>query len=213
MADADLRVSWMQHLPGLKHHFRKYFLLYPLAIEGFDLSEFDLVLSSSCAFGKGAKTRADALHVCYCHTPARFVWDYDSYVRRVKLGIVSRTVLPPMIRMMKDWDLRTAARPDLYLANSNAVARRIRDCYDREATVVGGPVNCVRFRPADRLEPYFLVVSRLVPYKRIDLAVDAFNHSGLRYRIIGDRPDRAALGKAAPNIAFFGPRPTRITSG
>lgn len=205
MADADLRVSWMQHLPGLKHHFRKYFLLYPLAIEGFDLSEFDLVLSSSCAFGKGAKARAGALHVCYCHTPARFVWDYDSYVRRVKLGIVSRTVLPPMIRMMKDWDLRTAARPDLYLANSNAVAGRIRDYYGREATVVGGPVHCRRFRPVERLEPYFLVVSRLVPYKRIDLAVDAFNQSGLPLRILGDGPDRAALERrAAPNIAFLG---------
>jgi len=205
MADADIRVSWMQHLPALKRHFRKYFLLFPLAVEGFNLSEFDLVLSSSCAFGKGAKARRGAVHVCYCHTPARFVWDYDNYVRRERLGPASRLFLPPMVRIMKRWDLATASRPDVYLANSRAVAARIRKYYRREAAVVGGPVNCARFRPSDRIESYFLVVSRLVPYKRIDLAVDAFNRLGLPLRIVGDGPDRAGLERrAGPNISFLG---------
>ncbi len=205
IADADIRASWMQRLPGLKHHYRKYFLLYPLAIEGFDLTEYDLVLSSSCAFGKGARARPDAFHVCYCHTPARFVWDYENYVRRERLGLASRFFLPPLVRIMKDWDLKTATRPDLYLANSNTVAARIRDYYGRQATVVGGPVNCRRFHAAARLEPYFLVVSRLVPYKRIDLAVEAFNRLGLPLRIIGDGPDRAVLERSAgPNIHFLG---------
>jgi glycosyltransferase involved in cell wall biosynthesis len=205
MADADIRVSWMQRLPGLKHHFRKYFLLFPLAVEGFDLSEYDLVLSSSCAFGKGAKARPGAVHVCYCHTPPRFVWDYDNYVRRERLGAVSRALLPPMVHIMKRWDLATVSRPDHYLANSRAVAGRIRKYYGREATVVGGPVNCRRFRPAERIEPYFLVVSRLVPYKRIDLAVDAFNRLGLPLRIVGDGPDRATLEeRAGPTVSFLG---------
>ena len=208
LTDADIRASWMQQLPGLKHHYRKYFLLYPLAIEGFDLSGYDLVLSSSCAFGKGAKARTDAFHICYCHTPARFVWDYENYVRRERLGLASRVVLPPLVRIMKHWDLRTASRPDLYLANSNTVADRIRDYYGRPATVVGGPVNCRRFRLSNRLESYFLVVSRLVPYKRIDLAVSAFNRLGLPLRIIGDGPDRAVLeSNAGPNITFLGQAP------
>ncbi len=205
MAGADLRVSWMQRLPGLSRHFRKYFLFYPLAIEGFDLSRFDLVLSSSCAFGKGAKARQDALHLCYCHTPARFVWDYEGYVRRANLGAVSRLALPPLIRIMKDWDLRTADRPDIYLANSTTVAGRIRDSYRRDSLVVPPPVHCRRFHPAARLEPYFLVVSRLLPYKRIDLAVEAFNRCGLPLRVLGDGPDRKALERAAgPNVTFLG---------
>ncbi len=205
MAGADLRVSWMQRLPGLKRHFRKYFLLFPLAVEGFDLSGYDLVLSSSCAFGKGARTRGDATHVCYCHTPARFVWDYENYVRRERLGNLSRTALPPLIRMMRHWDLRTASRPDRYVANSHAVAGRIRDCYRRPSTVIPPPIKFSRFRPAEATEPYFLVVSRLVPYKRIDLAVAAFNRLGLPLRIVGDGPDRPALERqAGANVAFLG---------
>ncbi len=210
MAGADIRVSWMQRLPGLKRHFRKYFLFFPGAVEGFDLSDYDLVLSSSCAFGKGAVKRPDATHVCYCHTPARFVWNYDSYVQRERLGAVSRFLLPPLIRRMRDWDLRTASRPDRYLANSNAVAERIRTHYDREATVVHPPIDFSRFAPADALEPYFLVVSRLVPYKRIDLAVDAFNRLGLPLAIVGDGPDREALERrASDNISFLGRRSDR----
>jgi glycosyltransferase involved in cell wall biosynthesis len=210
LADADIRVSWMQRLPGLQRHFRKYFLLYPLAVEGFDLSPYDLVLSSSCAFGKGARTAPGSLHVCYCHTPMRFVWDYEAYIRRERLNLAARVVLPPLIRLMRRWDLRTATRPHAYVANSATVARRIRTYYQRDALVIPPPVEARRFSVADRLEPYYLVVSRLQAYKRIDLAVDAFTRLGLALRVVGDGPARPALERmAGPNVAFLGRLPDR----
>jgi glycosyltransferase involved in cell wall biosynthesis len=210
LADADIRVSWMQRLPGLRRHFRKYFVLYPLAVEGFDLSAYDLVVSSSCAFGKGARAAAHALHVCYCHTPMRFAWDYEAYVAREGLGRATRRVLPPLIRLMRRWDLRTAGRPHAYAANSTTVAGRIRRHYGREATVIPPPVDVSRFAPGQRLAPYYLIVSRLQAYKRIDVAVEAFTRLGLPLRIVGDGPDRAALERlAGPEVSFVGRVPDR----
>jgi glycosyltransferase involved in cell wall biosynthesis len=210
LVDADIRVSWMQRLPGLRRHFRKYFALYPLAVEGFDLSSYDLVVSSSCAFGKGARAASHAVHVCYCHTPMRFVWDYDSYIAREGLGLAPRTLLPPMIRLMRRWDLRTSARPGAYVANSTTVAGRIRTYYGRDATVIPPPVDVSRFSVGARPEPYYLVVSRLQAYKRIDLAVEAFTRLGLPLRIVGDGPDRPALERSAgPNVQFLGRVPDR----
>jgi glycosyltransferase involved in cell wall biosynthesis len=210
LTDADIRVSWMQRLPGLRRHFRKYFFLYPWAVEGFDLADYDLVLSSSCAFGKGAKTAPAAVHVCYCHTPMRFVWDYDAYIRRENLGVVARVVLPALIKQMRRWDLRTASRPHAYVANSTTVAKRIRTYYGRDASVIAPPVDVGRFSVAARVEPYYLVVARLQTYKRIDLAVEAFTRLGLPLRIIGDGPDRATLQRmAGSNITFLGRVPDR----
>jgi glycosyltransferase involved in cell wall biosynthesis len=205
LIDADIRVSWMQRLPGLQRHFRKYFALYPLAVEGFDLSSYDLVLSSSCAFGKGARVAPHAVHVCYCHTPMRFVWDYEAYIAREGLGIGARSLLPPLIRLMRWWDVRTSARPHAFVANSTTVADRIRRYYGREASVIPPPVDVSRFAVGSRTEPYYLVVSRLQAYKRIDLAVQAFTRLGLPLRIVGDGPDRAALEHlAGPNVEFLG---------
>jgi len=205
---ADIHVSWMQRLPALKRHFRKYFLLYPLAVEGFDLSSYDLVLSSSCAYGKGARAGQHAVHVCYCHTPARFVWDYESYVGRVNLHPAEKALLPPLIQVMKRWDLKTADRPHVYVANSQVVARRIQAYYGRSAGVIPPPVSCGRFRISSSLEPYFLIVARLIPYKRIDIAVDAFNRLQLPLYIVGDGPDRQALEKrAGTTIKFLGYQP------
>jgi len=202
---ADIRVSWMQHLPGLKKHFRNYFLLYPLAVEGFDLSAYDLVLSSSCAYGKGARAGPEAVHVCYCHTPARFVWDYESYVGRAPLRPAVRALLPPLIQVMKKWDLKTAGRPNVYVANSQIVARRIQSHYGRQADVIPPPVSCGRFRIGPSPESYFLIVARLIPYKRIDLAVDAFSKLQLPLYIVGDGPDRKALeSRAGRNVKFLG---------
>jgi glycosyltransferase involved in cell wall biosynthesis len=198
-------VSWMQRLPGLRRHFRKYFALYPLAVEGFDLSSYDLVVSSSCAFGKGARAAPDAVHVCYCHTPMRFAWDYEAYIAREAVGRIARSLLPPLIRLMRQWDVRTSAGPHAYVANSTTVARRIRSHYGRDATVIPPPVDVSRFALAARTEPYYLVVSRLQAYKRIDLAVKAFTQLGLPLRIVGDGPDRAALERlAGPNVRFLG---------
>jgi glycosyltransferase involved in cell wall biosynthesis len=206
LRSADIRVSWMQRLPGLRRHFKKYFLLYPLVFERLDLAGFDLVLSSSSAFAKAVRAPRGGVHVCYCHTPARFIWNYEEYVEHEALGRVARSALPLAIRILRRWDLRTAHRPTAYVANSTVVAERIRRIYGRDATVVPPPVEIDRFRglsgvPGD----YYLIVSRLNAYKRIHLAVEAFNHLHLPLVIVGEGPHRPALERmAAPTVRFLG---------
>jgi glycosyltransferase involved in cell wall biosynthesis len=206
LRSADIRPSWMQRLPGIQRHFKKYVLLYPLVFERLDLSGFDLVISSSSAFAKAARAPRGGVHVCYCHTPARFLWDYDQYVEREDFGRTVRAALPWAIRTLQRWDLRTAARPNLYVANSSIVADRIRRIYGRQATVVPPPVDVARFPEAPaETEDYYLVLSRLNTYKRIHLAVEAFNKLGRRLLIVGDGPHRPALERmAGPTVRFLG---------
>jgi glycosyltransferase involved in cell wall biosynthesis len=205
LRDADIRTSWMQHLPGVKQAHRAFFPFFPAAIESFDLREYDLVISSSFAFAKGAVTRPDAHHVCYCHTPMRFAWSYDSYVEREDFGPIVRQLLPPLVRRVKEWDVRTANRPTTYIANSTVVAHRIRRCYGRPARVVHPPVSLDRYAPGQEDGDYYLIVSRLVPYKRIDLAIAAFNALSRRLVIVGDGPARRSLQRlAGPTIEFTG---------
>lgn len=208
--DADIRTSWMQRLPGLEINHKAYLLLYPRAIESFDLSGYDLVISSSSAFAKGAITRPDTCHICYCHNPMRFVWDYERYVERERYGRLVRLVLLPVIQWLRDWDLRTANRPDRYVANSSVVAQRIKRYYGRDAKVIFPPVGVERYAPSSEVEDYYLVVSRLVTYKRIDLAVEAFDLLGQPLVVIGDGPDMPTLKRIAkPNVRFFGRLPDR----
>src|SRR5919108_5899007 len=127
----DIRPSWMQRLPGWRRHFRKYLLLYPSAFESFDLSGYDLILSSSSAFAKGAIPPAGARHICYCHTPMRFAWRTDSYVEREHIGGILRVVLPILLTYVRLWDVATTARVDAFIANSREVANRIRRYYGR----------------------------------------------------------------------------------
>jgi len=202
---ADIRVSWMQRLPGVLRHFRAYLPLYPLVFDKLDLDEFDLVISSSSAFAKAARTRPDAAHLCYCYNPMRFVWDYQRYVRREQFGTITRAALPPVIRGLRRWDLRTSRRPTHYVAISAVVADRIQRYYQRSSTIIYPPVDTDRFRVSNTDGQHFLVVSRLVPYKRVDLVVAAFNSLGMPLVIVGDGPDRGPLERlAAPNIRFTG---------
>lgn len=205
LQDADIRSSWMQRLPGVLHHHRRYLPLYPRAIESLHLADYDFVISSSSAFAKGALTAPSAYHVCYCHNPMRFVWEYDRYVSRERFGVVTRAVLPRLIEWLRAWDLQSARRPHLLVANSSVVAERIRNYYGRPSVVVFPPVEVGRYQPSEVDEPYYLVVSRLVAYKRVDLAVEAFNQSGQPLMVIGDGPDRPALHRAAKsNIRLVG---------
>jgi glycosyltransferase involved in cell wall biosynthesis len=205
MPGADVRTTWMQRLPGIDRHFRKYFLLYPHAIEGLDLSGYDVVLSSSSAYAKGARVRRDAVHVCYCHTPMRFAWNFEGYAERERWGSMTRRILPPLIARVRRWDLRTADRPTIYVANSSIVARRIEEHYHRRATVIPPPVEVHRFTPSPIGDGPFLIVSRLVAYKRIDLAVEAFTRLNRPLVVIGDGPARMDLERiAGPTVQFLG---------
>jgi len=205
LASADIRPSWMQKLPGLKKHFKKYLSLYPLAIESLDVKEYDLIISSSSAFAKGAIKGAHTLHVCYCYTPMRFVWDYNNYVQNENLNALFRGILPLVIAGLKRWDLKTRRRPDYYVAISTVVRNRIKKIYGLDAEVIFPPVDVKKYEPKKQGENFYLIVSRLNPYKRIELAVEAFNILGLPLRIIGSGPYLTTLQEMArPNITFLG---------
>jgi glycosyltransferase involved in cell wall biosynthesis len=205
---ADIRTSAMQWLPGIEHRFRQYFMLYPLAVEHFDLSEYDLIFSSSSGYAKGVRRRENAIHVCYCHTPMRWAWRYEDYVARERFGGVARSALPFFMWGLRKWDLRAAQQPNYYIANSQLVAQRIKQIYGRDAVVIPPPINVDRFQPSVEIDDYYLVLSRLVGYKRIDLAIEACNRLGRRLVIIGDGPDRKRLEKlAGPKTEFLGRQP------
>jgi glycosyltransferase involved in cell wall biosynthesis len=206
----DIRTSFMQRLPGVHRHHQIYLPLYPLAFRCFRLDGYRVVLSSSSAFAKGMRPAPGALHVCYCHSPMRFAWTFRQYAEREQIGPLLRRALPPLLAWLRRWDVATAQRVDVIVANSTAVAQRIRAWWGREATVIFPPVDVERARPAPpgEIGDYFLLVSRLVPYKRIDLAIAAFNALGLPLKIVGDGRDRAALmAQAGPTIEFLGQVP------
>lgn len=201
----DIRTSFMQRLPGVMRHHQSYLGLYPLAFESFDLDGCDVVLSNSSAFCKGVLTGPTTLHVCYCLTPMRWVWDYRSYVERERLGRLPRWGLPPVISALRVWDVASSQRVDEFVGISRAVAARIRKYYRREAAVIYPPVRTELFDKRETPGNYYLVVSRLIPYKRIDLAVEAFSRLGIPLKIVGDGRGRAALeSRAGPNVQFVG---------
>lgn len=201
----DIRTSFMDRLPLVKRHHQPFLPLYPLAFEQFDLRDYDLVISNKSAFCHGVITAPETLHICYCLTPTRFLWDYTGYVQREGLGRLARWVLPPVLSYLRLWDKAAADRVDHFVAISQAVRQRIQKFYRREAIVIHPPVDTSRYTPAEGHDDYFLIVSRLVPYKRIDLAVQAFNQLGLPLVIVGDGRDRASLqAMAGPNIRFLG---------
>lgn len=202
----NIKTSFMQKFPFLDKHFKKYLLFYPKAIESFDLNGYDLVLSSSSAFAKGAIKDKNACHVCYCYTPMRFVWDYDNYVEKEDFGKLTRKILPLAIKKLKKWDIANIDRVDYYIAISNYIKDRIKRCYNREAEVIYPPVNVKNFGIANKTEDYFLIVSRLNAYKNIDLVIDAFNDLGLNLKIVGSGPYRKTLECMVKNknIEFLG---------
>lgn len=203
----DVRTSFMQRLPLVTRNHQPFLLLYPLAFESFDLSAYDVVISNSSAFCKGVVTSPGTLHICYCLTPMRWVWNYHAYVERERLGTAARLVLPAAISQLRAWDVATAQNVDRFLAISRTVAARIRKYYRREAAVIYPPVNCDAFTlQPGRVEDYYLFVGRLIPYKRIDLAVDAFTRLGIRLKIVasGGRDLPALKARAGPNVEFVG---------
>jgi glycosyltransferase involved in cell wall biosynthesis len=202
---ADIRTSLLQRLPKIDLRFRHYFMLYPFAVEHFDLSQYDLIFSSSSGYAKGVRRRRNAIHVCYCHTPMRWVWRYEDYIAREGFGRIARSVLPFLLWGLRKWDLRASRQPNYYIANSRLVAKRIKAIYGREAFVIPPPIDVNRFHMSDQVDDYYLVLSRLMPYKRIDLAIEACKRMNRRLIVIGDGPDRSRLEKMADDrIEFLG---------
>ena len=203
----DVRTTWMDRLPGIYRHHQPYLPLYPLAFGRLDLSGYDVVLSNKSGFCHGVRT-GEAVHVCYCLTTTRYVWDFDAYAARETIPPALKAALRPLVALLRRWDYRTAQRVDHFVAISREVQARVRRHYGRDSVVIHPPVDTVRFQPVPAHDDYYLIVSRLIPYKRIDLAVRAFNLLGLPLIIAGDGRYRSALeALAGPTVTFLGRAP------
>ncbi|CAG7613122.1 hypothetical protein PAESOLCIP111_01563 [Paenibacillus solanacearum] len=204
---ADIRTTWMQNIPGILRRFKHFFWLYPLAVRSIDLRGYDLIISSSSAYAKGVMSDKDAVHVCYCHTPMRFAWDFGTYVEGLQIPKSIKKMVEAMVIPLRHWDVVTSSRVDHFVANSSVVQQRIRTYYDRSSSVIFPPVNVSRFSVSatSAEQDYYLIVSRLVSYKRLDLAVEACTRLGKRLVVIGDGPDGGRLQSlAGPTVEFKG---------
>jgi len=204
--DARVYTSFLQKFPGSRRAHRIFPLLMPGAVEQFDLSGFDVVLSDSSSFAKGVLTGPDTLHISYIHTPMRYAWDdCQKYTEDFGFPRPIRRLVPFLMNPLRIWDRVSADRPDFILANSGFVARRIRKYYGRAARVIPPPVDTDRFGLPEKRGDYFLMVGRLIAYKRFDIAVRAFTRLGLPLRIVGCGPEMKRLrNMAGPNIEFLG---------
>jgi glycosyltransferase involved in cell wall biosynthesis len=201
----EIRTSFVQHLPAASRRYRHYLPLFPAAAASFDLRGFDLVVSSSHCVAKGVRVPRGARHVCYCHTPMRYVWDrYDDYFGPARVGAVAGFLLPFIAEGLRAWDVATAQRVDAFAANSAYVAGRIRRYYGRGSDVIPPPVDVDFFTPGNgSAGTYDLVVSALAPYKRIELVLEAFRDTGRPVVIVGTGPEDTRLRNGAPAEARF----------
>ena len=195
-----IQTSFLQWLPGTSTHYRRYLPLFPFAVEQFDLDGYDLVLSTSHAVAKSVVAPGRARHLCYCFSPMRYAWDqFDAYFGPHRVGeFASRWFYRPALSALARWDAASSARVNRFVAISGHVAGRIRRYYNRQASVVYPPVDTAFFHPGDRRpEDHFLIVSALVPYKQVELAIAACEHIGAHLRIVGEGPERERLARLA----------------
>lgn len=207
ISEAKIITSHLQKKNKEITNHRKLFPFVPTAIESFDLNEYDIVLSDSSSVAKGVITNPNTMHVCYCHSPMRYGWEFShEYAGKMAgKGNLKRKILSYFLTLIRLWDRVSSDRVDYFIANSENVAKRIWKHYRRECVVIHPPVRCNLFDISDIDEDYFLIVSRLQEYKRIDIAIEAFNELGLPLVIIGDGPDAEKLKKMAKeNIKFLG---------
>lgn len=206
----QIRVSYLRKFPRFFQKNKKWLLPFlPTAPETFDLRDYNLILSSSSAFAKGIITKPKAIHICYCHSPMRFVWDWHhNYLKEQKLKGLKKLLAVLFLHYIRMWDQSSAERVDYFIANSKTTQGRIKKYYGRDSQVIYPPVDIEKFIPIKENKGYFLIVSRLSPYKRIDLAVEAFNKLELPLVIIGQGPQKRQLQKLAnKNIKFLGFQP------
>jgi glycosyltransferase involved in cell wall biosynthesis len=213
--EMEIHTSFIDRLPFKSGRYRNYLPLFPRAIESFDFSGYDLILSTSHAVAKGARPAPGALHICYCHTPMRYVWEqYDQYFGPGRANLLTRAAMSFFAPRLRKWDAVSSSRVHSFVANSQNVAERIRQYYRRTADVIYPPVNVDQFTVSEGDDGYYLIVSALVPYKRVDLAVEAFKRSGERLLIVGTGPESSRLQSVASrNIEFLGWQPDAELAG
>ena len=202
-----ISTTFINNLPAASRLYQKYLPLMPLALEQLDLRHYDLVISSESGPAKGVITPARTFHLCYCHTPMRYLWDmYHDY--RENAGPITRTIMAPTFSYLRQWDYSAAARVDHFVANSTAIQRRIAKTYRRKSDVVYPPVAVEAFSPSASAEDYFLCCGQLVRYKRVDLAIEVFNRLGKPLIVVGEGEEYHRLKKlAGPTVRFLGHQP------
>ncbi len=207
-----VKTSFLQNLPFTKKHHRVFPLLMPLAIEQFDFSEYDLVLSISASFAKGIITKPGTRHISYCLTPPRFLWDSSQqFVEDFGYPKLVKQLLPPFITYLRIWDKEASLRVDDFWSISDFIKDRVKKYYSRDSVVLYPPVNVNKFKPSDKTGDYFFMAGRMVSYKRFDLAVKAFNENGLPLKIVGVGPELKKLKNIAKkNIEFVGLVPDEV---
>lgn len=212
----DIRTLWMDKLPGIYRHHQPYLPLYPLAWGGLDLSAYDVILSNKSGFCHGLQHDDSSLHICYCLAPTRYVWQLDAYVAREGFSKPLEWGLRPLVAWLKNWDYAAAQRVNHFIAISTDIQGRIRNYYDRDSVIIFPPVDTRRFQPVptEEVEDYFLVVSRLIPYKRIDLAVHAATRLNLPLKVGGKGRDLERLqAMAGHTVEFLGYVPDEALPG
>ncbi len=202
----DIRTSFIQHLPLAETKYRYFLPVFPNAIESFDLRGYDVVLSSSHCVAKGVMTEPDTLHVCYCFTPMRYIWDmYDQYFTGERSGGMARMAASLVRNYLRKWDVKSSRRVNRFVAISKYVAERIKKHYGREPDIIFPPVDCSYFKPSTSSEDFYLMVSPLAPNKRVDIGINAFNKLGLPLKVIGAGQEEGRLRRiAGRNIELMG---------
>ena len=201
----DIRTSFLQKVPLSRSHHQLMLFLYPMAFESFDFSGYDVVLSLSSGFSHGVRAVPPGKHVSYCLSPPRFLWTFDSYVHLEGVGRLTRVGLSATVPFLKRWDYVASKRVGTFVAISEVIQERIRRCYGRPSALIYPAIEVDSFTTSDEIDDYFLVVSRLIPYKRIDLAIEACNRLKLPLKIVGTGRSREQLERlAGPTVEFLG---------
>lgn len=205
VGDRPVNTTKLQAIPGSSKYFRLLAPFYFSAFEAFDLQSYDLIISSTTSFAKAVIKRPDAYHICFCHNITRFLWDTDTYINQYRKYKAVLPVINPIFNWLRHVDLKHAQKPDLYIANSSVVAKRIRQTYSQPAMTINYPIDTSQFQFSNQKDDFFLVSCRLLGYKRVDVVVEAFNWLGWPLLITGDGPERKKLEeRALPNISFIG---------
>ena len=208
LKDKKIETSIIQKMPGGVKHYQWYMPFMPMAVEFFDLRSYDLVISDASAFAKGVVTSPHTLHICYCHTPTRYIWDYaHQYINELKYNKFFKKIISLVLNYIRIWDKVAADRVDYFIANSKTVQKRIKKYYRRRSDVIYPPVELDKFSVSDKPGDYYLIGGRLAPYKRVDIVIDAFIRSGKKLKVFGDGVDLERLKKIAENhsnIEFLG---------